>query len=121
MDPESIRSDSAQKGEEMGTVSVYLAILAGAVTIYAVRTVPFLMIRKPIQSRFIRSFLYYLPYVTLSVMTFPAILTVSDSIWPGVIALAAGVIAAWLSENLFVVAIACGAAVFLAEAFLPAV
>lgn len=102
----------------MKTSYHYLASLASAATVYLIRMVPFLVIRGPLKSRFFRSFLYYVPYVTLSVMTFPAILTVTNNLWAGAIALIAGVIAAWLSENLFIVALTCCAAVFLAGAIL---
>ena len=96
---------------------IYLAIAVMAATIYAIRVMPFLFIRKPIRNRFIRSFLYYVPYVTLAVMTFPAILTVTDNIWAGAAALIAGIIAAWLSRALFVTAITCCVAVFLVGMF----
>lgn len=96
---------------------IYLAIAVMAATIYAIRVTPFLFIRKPIRNRFIRSFLYYVPYVTLAVMTFPAILTVTDNIWAGAAALIAGIIAAWLSRDLFVTAITCCVAVFLVGMF----
>ena len=96
---------------------IYLAIAVMAATIYAIRVMPFLFIRKPIRNRFIRSFLSYVPYVTLAVMTFPAILTVTDNIWAGAAALIAGIIAAWLSRDLFVTAITCCVAVFLVGMF----
>jgi len=96
---------------------IYLAIAIMAATIYAIRVMPFIFIRKPIRSRFIRSFLYYVPYVTLAVMTFPAILTVTDNIWAGAAALVAGIIAAWLSGDLFVTAITCCVAIFLVGIF----
>ena len=96
---------------------IYLAIAVMAATIYAIRVMPFLFIRKPIRNRFIRSFLYYVPYVTLAVMTFPAILTVTDNIWAGAAALIAGIIAAWLSRDLFVTAITCCVSVFLVGMF----
>lgn len=62
---------------------IYLALMVMALTIYAVRVLPFLFLRKPIQNRFVRSFLFYVPYVTLAVMTFPAILTATSGRLPG--------------------------------------
>ena len=53
---------------------IYISIILMAVVTYLIRVVPLLVLRKPIKSRFFRSFLYYAPYVTLSVLTFPAIL-----------------------------------------------
>ena len=51
----------------------YVYILIAFAVIYAIRVLPLTLIRKPLRSRFLRSFLYYVPYVTLAVMTFPAI------------------------------------------------
>ena len=87
-------------------------------TVYLIRLTPFLFIRKPIENRFIRSFLYYVPYVTLSVMTFPAMIYATGSIWSGVIALAVAVIVAIIRGDLFTVAISGCGAVFIAELFL---
>ena len=53
---------------------IYISIILMAVVTYLIRVIPLLVLRKPIKSRFFRSFLYYAPYVTLSVLTFPAIL-----------------------------------------------
>ena len=80
-------------------------------TIYAVRALPFLFLRKEITSPFIRSFLYYVPFVALAVMTFPAMVTATDSIWSGIIALAAAAAAALIGGGLFTVAgVACAGA-----------
>ena len=100
-----------------GNVYVYIFLMA-AVT-YAVRVLPLTLIRRQIESRFLRSFLYYVPYVTLAVMTFPAILGDLNGpltqLLPGLAALAVGVVLAWAGAGLFPVAAACCAAVFLAE------
>ena len=53
---------------------IYVYIAAMAITTYLIRALPLAVFRKPIRSRFIRSFLYYVPYACLSAMTFPAIL-----------------------------------------------
>lgn len=97
-------------------IHVYILIMI-AVT-YAVRVLPLTLIRKPIKSRFIRSFLYYVPYVTLAAMTFPAILHATDSVWSGLAALIVGVLVAWFSGNLFFVAAAGCVVVFLVEMLL---
>lgn len=88
-----------------------------ALTIYAVRLFPFLLLRHPVRNRFFKSFLYYVPYVTLAVMTFPAILGATSNPIAGAVALAAGVITAWFSGNLFLTAIIACVAVFLVELF----
>lgn len=96
---------------------IYAALLIMALTIYAVRVLPFLFLRKPIQNRFIRSFLFYVPYVTLAVMTFPAILTATAHPLAGLLALLAGLAAAWVRGDLFTVAITCCVVVFIAGLF----
>lgn len=85
---------------------------------YAIRVLPLTLIRKPIKNRFIRSFLYYVPYVTLAVMTFPAILSATQSPIAGAAALLAGIVAAWLGAGLFPVSVICCVLVFVLEIFL---
>ena len=60
---------------------IYIAVMA--LVSYAIRILPLTLIRKPIKNRFVQSFLYYVPYVTLAVMTFPAILHATASLWSG--------------------------------------
>ena len=95
--------------------NVYLYILVMAGVTYLIRVLPLTLIRRQITNRFLRSFLYYVPYVTLAVMTFPAILSATASPLAGAAALLVGVVLAWLGAGLFPVAAACCAAVFLAE------
>ncbi len=95
-----------------------LYLLIAAVTIYLVRALPLTLIRTEIKSPFIRSFLYYVPYVTLSVMTFPAILYATGSVWSAAAGLAAAAAAAWFDRGLFGVALTGCAAVFLSELLL---
>ena len=97
----------------MHNTYIYIAVVA--LVTYAIRVLPLTLIRKEIKNQFIRSFLYYVPYVTLAVMTFPAIVTATDSIWSGVAALVVGVLVAWFSGNLFLVAISACSVVFLVE------
>ena len=96
-------------------VWVYLAVMAG--TIYAIRALPLVLLRRRIQNRFIRSFLYYVPYVTLAVMTFPAILSATGSIWSAWAALVAGILLAWCGANLLTVSVSACAVVFVLEMF----
>ena len=93
----------------------YLYILIAFGVIYAIRAVPLTLFRKPLRSRFLRSFLYYVPYVTLAVMTFPAILEATGSPAAGGAALLAGILLAWFGANLFQVAAACCVVVFVLE------
>ena len=82
-------------------------------TVYMIRLLPLLFIRIPMTISFVRSFLFYVPYVTLAVMTFPAIVTATENVWSGVAALAVGLIMAWINGDLFVVAVSCCVTVFL--------
>ena len=93
-------------------------ILIAFAVIYLIRVLPLTLIRRPIRSRFIRSFLYYVPYVTLAVMTFPAIVETPNAPLAGAAALVVGIAAAWFNGSLITVAAACCAVVFLLELIL---
>ena len=97
---------------------IYAGIFVMALVSYAVRSVPIAFLRKPITNKYIQSFLYYVPYVTLAVMTFPAILTATQTPISGVVALIVGCVVAFLGAGLFPVALSCCGAVFLVELFL---
>ena len=97
---------------------IYASIFTTFFVSYLIRVLPLTLIRKPIKNRFIRSFLYYVPYITLAVMTFPAIVDATQSPIAGVIALAVGIILSYIGLGLFPVACACCAVVFAAEFFL---
>ncbi len=92
---------------------IYIFIMA-AVT-YLIRLLPLTFIRRKITNKTIRSFLYYVPYVTLTVMTFPAILNATGSIWSGIAALIAGAVLAYIGAGLFGVAVCSCFVVFLIE------
>ena len=74
--------------------NIWLYILVAAGVSYLVRATPLVLIRREITNRTIRSFLYYVPYATLAVMTFPAIVEATQTVWSGLAALAAGIILA---------------------------
>ncbi len=97
-------------------IYIYLLIMAGVT--FAVRVLPLTLIQKQIKNQFFRSFLYYVPYVTLAVMTFPAIINATQSPLSGLIALIVGIVAAWFGAGLFKVSVSCCAVVLIAELFL---
>ncbi|MBQ8239051.1 MAG: AzlD domain-containing protein [Oscillospiraceae bacterium] len=99
-------------------MSIYIYILAMAVTTYLIRVLPLTVFRKPIRSRFLKSFLHYVPYACLTAMTFPAILTSTQSVLSGVAALIAAVILAFRGKSLLVVSVASCCAVFVTEQLL---
>ncbi len=98
--------------------NVYLYILVMFAVVYAIRVLPLTLVRKPIRSRFLRSFLFYVPYVTLAVMTFPAIVEATQSPLAGIAALVVGIVLAWCGAGLFPVAVVCCGVVFVLELFL---
>lgn len=99
-------------------MSIYIYILVMALTTYLIRAIPLTLLKKPIQSRFLRSFLHYVPSACLAAMTFPAILYATDHLVSGGIGLLVGILLALRKSSLIVVATACSAAVFLAEQLL---
>lgn len=98
------------------SIPIYIAIMA--VVTYGIRVLPLTLIRKQIKNRFLRSFLYYVPYITLAVMTFPAIMEATQSPIAGLAALLVGIIAAWCGAGLFPVAVTCCFVVLILELFL---
>ena len=68
------------------TFRIYASIFTAFIVSYLIRVLPLTLIRRPIKNRFIRSFLHYVPYVTLSVMTFPAIIESTQSVYSGILA-----------------------------------
>ena len=99
-----------------GNVWIYIAVMS-AVS-FAIRVLPLTLIRRQIENRFLRSFLYYVPYVTLAVMTFPAIVEATQVPLAGALALGVGVALAWLGAGLFPVSVVCCVVVFAAELLL---
>ena len=95
--------------------NIYLYIFVMAFATWCMRVIPSLVMKKPIQNRFAQSFLYYVPYVTLAVMTFPAIIQATDEPLAGAAALIAGILAAWLGADLICVAAASCVTVFVLE------
>lgn len=91
------------------------AILVTAVTTYALRALPLVLFRKPIEHEFVTSFLYYVPYAVLTAMTIPAILFATTTVWSGVAGLAVAVGLAWWRRSLLTVALGAAAAVWLVE------
>ena len=97
--------------------SITICILLAIVTTNLIRVVPMILIKGQISNRFLRSFLYYVPYVTLAVMTFPAIIETTLSPLSGIVALLVGIVAAWRGMGLFPVAAICCAIVYLMDHF----
>ena len=97
------------------THNTYIYILVAGLVSTLIRVLPSTLIRKKIENRFIQSFLYYLPYITLAVMTFPAIIESTDYLISGILALMVAVVISWFWDNLFIVACSCCGVVFVSE------
>ncbi|MDO4191950.1 MAG: AzlD domain-containing protein [Erysipelotrichaceae bacterium] len=100
------------------TRNPYIYILIMASVSFMIRVLPLTLIRRPITNRFLKSFLYYVPYVTLAVMTFPAIIQATQSPLAGAAALVIGILLAWMNAGLFPVAVTCCMVVLILELFL---
>ena len=97
--------------------SIIICILLAIITTNLIRVVPMLLIKGQISNHFLRSFLYYVPYVSLAVMTFPSIIQTTMSPVSGIVALIVGIIAAWRRLGLFPVAAICCVIVYLMDQF----
>ena len=100
----------------MNNMYIYMFIMA-AVT-YLIRMLPLTLIKRKITNKFFKSFLYYVPFVTLAVMTFPAILTATDSVWSAAAAFVVSMIVAYAGGGLPIVATIACAVVLLVEIFI---
>ena len=94
------------------THDIYIYILVAAAVSCLIRVLPLTLIRRKIKNPFLRSFLYYVPYATLAVMTFPAIITAPQVPLAGILALA---MAAWRGVNMIGIAALCCGVVFVCE------
>ncbi|MBE5896098.1 MAG: AzlD domain-containing protein [Lachnospiraceae bacterium] len=97
--------------------NIFIYILIMAAVTYLIRMLPLTLIRKEIKNKTIRSFLYYVPYVTLAVMTFPAILSATDTPVSGIAGFLVALLLAYLNQGLFKVAVGSCLVVFLFELF----
>ena len=99
-------------------MSLYGYIFVMALTTYLIRVLPLTLFRKPIRSRFLRSFLYYVPYACLTAMTVPAIFFTTENWISGAAALAVVIFLAYRGKSLLTVALSCSAAVLVLEKIL---
>lgn len=97
------------------SAQIYISIFTAAVVSYLIRVLPLTLIRKPIKNRFLKSFLYYVPYVTLAAMTFPAIVEATNSPIAGILALIVGIVTSYFGAGLLPVACVCCVVVFITE------
>ena len=97
--------------------NLYIYMIVMAVVTYLIRMLPLALIKKKITNRFFKSFLYYVPFVTLAVMTFPTILTATDSVWSALAAFLVAMVIAYAGGGLPIVATIACVVVFVVELF----
>ena len=95
--------------------NIIIYILLAIIATNLIRVLPMVLIKGQIRNRFLRSFLYYMPYVTLAVMTFSDMIQTTMTPASGIVSLIAGVIAAWYGMGLFPVAAICCVIVYLMD------
>ena len=93
-------------------MNIYILIGVMALTTYLIRAIPLTLLKKPIKSQFVNSFLHYVPVACLTAMTFPAILSSTQSLLGGIGALAVAVILALRGKSLIIVSLGASAAAF---------
>ena len=96
----------------------YVYIFIMFLVTYTIRVLPLTLMRRKIKNKVVQSFLYYVPYVTLAVMTFPTMIYATQNPISGIIAFIVGVIVAWYDGSLFKVALSSSVVVFIIELFL---
>ncbi|MGI6050193.1 MAG: AzlD domain-containing protein [Acetivibrionales bacterium] len=95
---------------------IYIIIMAGVT--YLTRMLPMVIFKKKIESTFIKSFLYYIPYAVLGAMTFPAILSSTSSVYSAIAGAAVAIILALKEKSLITVAISASLTVYIVELIL---
>ena len=98
------------------SVSVYILVMAGVT--YLIRMIPFTFFRKKITSKFLRSFLYYIPYAVLSAMTVPSVFSSTGNIITAAVGTVTAVILAYFGLPLIAVAVAASGAAYIMGLFL---
>ncbi len=98
------------------SVAVYIIVMAGIT--YIIRMIPFTFFKKKIKSRFISSFLKYIPYAVLSAMTIPAIFYSTGNIATAAVGTLIAVILAFFDLPLIVVALSASLAAFITGIFI---
>jgi len=97
----------------MPNYAIYLFDMAGIT--YLIRMVPLVLVKKKIKNKYVLSFLYYIPYAVLSVMTFPAIFYSTSSVVSAAVGTAIALIIAFTNKSMVVVAFLSSLGVFLTE------
>ena len=96
-------------------IAIYILVMAGVT--YLIRMLPFTLFRKKIKSKFLQSFLYYIPYAVLSAMTIPAIFYSTGDIITAVVGTIIAVVLSYINQPLIVVALSAALGAFITGFF----
>lgn len=99
-------------------MNFFIYLIATAGTTYLVRMLPLVLMKGKITNRFLLSFLHYIPYAVLSVMTIPAIFSATGDLRTAAAGFVVAMVLSWKGRSLLIVAAAACAAVLLAELML---
>ncbi|WP_164995852.1 AzlD domain-containing protein [Miniphocaeibacter massiliensis] len=99
--------------------NIYIYILIMATVTYLIRAIPLTLIRKQIKNNFIKSFLYYVPFVTLSVIIFPDILYTTNSIFASITAFIIGIILSVKNLNMIITSVCMCLIVYILDFIIP--
>lgn len=99
----------------MSNTYVFLSIAAMAVTTYLIRMLPMAIFRKKIENKWVKSFLYYVPYAVLAAMTFPSVFTSTGSVLGATLGAVCAVALAYFNNGLLVVAIGAATVAFIVQ------
>lgn len=102
----------------MTNTYIISGIFVMAITTYIIRMLPMIIFRKKIENRFIKSFLHYVPYVVITAMTFPAILTSTSNVVSALFGAIIAVVLAYKDKSLLTVALGASIAVYIVELFI---
>ena len=102
----------------MNYTRILIGVAIMALVTYIPRMLPLAIFRKKIKSRFIRSFLAYVPYAVLAAMTFPEILYSTSNVISAVAGLLVALVLSYFGRGLLTAALSSTAVVFVVEQIL---
>ena len=99
----------------MNNTYLILGIAVMAIVTYLIRVTPMVLIRKKIKNKWIKSFLYYVPYTVLSAMTFPAVLYSTSSFVSAAAGSLVAIVLAYTKRSLLTVAVCAAFTAFIMQ------
>ncbi len=93
----------------------FTAVMLMAIVTYLPRALPIVLVKSKLNSRFIKSFLYYVPFAVLGAMTFPSILSSTQNTWSATIGMLVAVVLSYFEKTLLTVAISAIITVYVCE------